>query len=57
MPLLAIVAFMAPNHVVESTSVRLENIGIGLLAIAGLIAAGHWLLNPLFRILPLKQEK
>ena len=37
-PLLAIVAFMAPNHVVESTSVRLENIGIGLLAIAGLIA-------------------
>ncbi len=50
-PLLAIVAFMAPNHVVESTAVRLENIGIGLLAIAGLIAAGHWLLNPLFRIL------
>ncbi|EOE6372947.1 cation:proton antiporter [Acinetobacter baumannii] len=31
-PLLAIVAFMAPNHVVESTAVRLENIGIGLLA-------------------------
>lgn len=50
-PLLAIVAFMAPNHVVESTSVRLENIGIGLLAIAGLIAAGYWLLNPLFRLL------
>ncbi|MFV5361511.1 monovalent cation:proton antiporter-2 (CPA2) family protein [Acinetobacter oleivorans] len=50
-PLLAIVAFMAPNHVVESTSVRLENIGIGLVAIAGLIAAGYWLLNPLFRLL------
>ncbi|MBR7686096.1 monovalent cation:proton antiporter-2 (CPA2) family protein [Acinetobacter nosocomialis] len=50
-PLLAIVAFMAPNYVVESTSVRLENIGIGLLAIAGLIAAGYWLLNPLFRLL------
>ncbi|MCG6036787.1 monovalent cation:proton antiporter-2 (CPA2) family protein [Acinetobacter baumannii] len=50
-PLLAIVAFMAPNHVVESTSVRLENIGIGLIAIAGLIAAGYWLLNPLFRLL------
>jgi glutathione-regulated potassium-efflux system protein KefB len=45
-PLLAIVAFMAPNHVVESTSARLENIGIGLIAIAGLIAAGYWLLNP-----------
>jgi glutathione-regulated potassium-efflux system protein KefB len=50
-PLLAIVAFMAPNHVVESTSVRLEKIGIGLVAIAGLIAAGYWLLNPLFRLL------
>lgn len=50
-PLLAIVAFMAPNHVVESTSVRLENIGIGLVAIAGLIVAGYWLLNPLFRLL------
>ncbi|EOQ73339.1 monovalent cation:proton antiporter-2 (CPA2) family protein [Acinetobacter lactucae] len=50
-PLLAIVAFMAPNHVVESTSVRLQNIGVGLVAIAGLIAAGYWLLNPLFRLL------
>ncbi|MGR0306512.1 monovalent cation:proton antiporter-2 (CPA2) family protein [Acinetobacter beijerinckii] len=50
-PLLAIVAFMAPNHVVESTSTRLENIGIGLIAIAGLIAAGYWLLNPLFKLL------
>ena len=36
---------------VESTSARLENIGIGLIAIAGLIAAGYWLLNPLFRLL------
>ncbi|ENV37535.1 hypothetical protein F959_01474 [Acinetobacter venetianus RAG-1 = CIP 110063] len=50
-PLLAIVAFMAPNHVVETTSARLENIGSGLIAIAGLIAAGYWLLNPLFRLL------
>ncbi|ARD28381.1 potassium transporter [Acinetobacter lactucae] len=50
-PLLAIVAFMAPNHVVESTSVRLQNIGVGLVAIAGLIVAGYWLLNPLFRLL------
>ncbi|NAR17762.1 potassium transporter [Acinetobacter haemolyticus] len=50
-PLLALVAFMAPNHVVESTSARFEMIGIGLLAIAGLIAAGYWLLNPLFRLL------
>lgn len=50
-PLLALVAFMAPTHVIETTSSRLESIGIGLLAIAGLIAAGYWLLNPLFRLL------
>ena len=50
-PLLAIVAFIAPNHVVESTSARLQSIGIGLISIAGLIAAGYWLLNPLFRLL------
>ncbi|RZF50441.1 potassium transporter [Acinetobacter halotolerans] len=50
-PLLALIAFMAPNHVVETTSARLETIGIGLIAIAGLIAAGYWLLNPLFRLL------
>lgn len=50
-PLLAIVAFMAPNHIVESTSARLQNIGIGLFAIAALIGAGYWLLNPLFRVL------
>ena len=34
-PLLAIVAFIAPNHVVESTSTRLQSIGIGLISIAG----------------------
>lgn len=51
LPLLAIVAFIAPNHVVESTSTRLQSIGVGLISIAGLIAAGYWLLNPLFRLL------
>ncbi|ETF01099.1 potassium transporter [Advenella kashmirensis W13003] len=50
-PLLAIVAFMAPNQVIETTSARLAHIGTGLFAIAALIAAGHWLLNPLFRVL------
>jgi len=50
-PLLAIVAFIAPNHVIESTSTRLQSIGVGLISIAGLIAAGYWLLNPLFRLL------
>ncbi len=50
-PLLALVAFMAPNQVAESSSIDLQGIGIGLLSIAGLIVAGHWLLNPLFKIL------
>ncbi|WP_130803139.1 monovalent cation:proton antiporter-2 (CPA2) family protein [Acinetobacter ihumii] len=50
-PLLAIVAFMSPNQVVESTPERLKDIGIALAAVAGLIAAGCWLLNPLFKIL------
>lgn len=50
-PLLAIVAFMSPDSVVESVSSRWQGIGIGIVAIVGLIAAGYWLLNPLFRIL------
>lgn len=50
-PLLAIVAFMSPDSVVESVSSRWQGIGIGIAAVVGLIAAGYWLLNPLFRIL------
>jgi len=56
-PLLAIVAFIAPNHVVESTSTRLQSIGIGLISIVGLIAAGYWLLNPLFRLLAVAKAR
>ena len=56
-PLLAIVAFIAPNHVVESTSTRLQSIGVGLISIAGLIAAGYWLLNPLFRLLAVAKAR
>lgn len=50
-PLLAIVAFMSPDTVPTSTDTRWQSIGIGMLAIAGLIAAGYWLLNPLFKVL------
>ncbi|WP_144640085.1 monovalent cation:proton antiporter-2 (CPA2) family protein [Bordetella genomosp. 13] len=51
-PLLAIVAFLAPEGAAprESGAV-LESIGIAAGAIAVLVAAGLWLLNPLFRIL------
>lgn len=53
-PLLAIVAFIAPpdatQHVVEAGS-RWIGVGIALAALAALVGAGIWLLNPLFRVL------
>lgn len=53
-PLLAVVAFMAPptvgEQVVAETS-RWTTIGMALGALVALVAAGVWLLNPLFRIL------
>ena len=50
-PLLAIVAFLSPVQVVETTADRLQGIGLAIIAIVGLIVAGYWLLNPLFRLL------
>ncbi len=50
-PLLAIVAFFAPGAEDVSTGERLGGIAVALLSIAALVAAGIWLLNPLFRIL------
>jgi glutathione-regulated potassium-efflux system protein KefB len=50
-PLLAVVAFMSPTPVEMSMTQRLQGIGIALGTIAGLVAAGVWLLNPLFRVL------
>ena len=55
-PLLALIAFMAPpdtaaqaaGHVAQS---RWVAVGIALGALAALVAAGVWLLNPLFRVL------
>ncbi len=49
-PLLAIVAFLAPADPGSDGSQWL-NIGIALGAVVALVAAGKWLLNPLFRIL------
>ncbi|WP_269929889.1 monovalent cation:proton antiporter-2 (CPA2) family protein [Aminobacter sp. HY435] len=53
-PLLAAVAFLAPvsptDHGTGWTE-RLHDIGIGVGAIVGLIFAGRYLLNPLFRVL------
>jgi glutathione-regulated potassium-efflux system protein KefB len=50
-PLLALVAFLAPMSAETAGGLRWTNIGIGIGAIAGLILAGKYLLNPLFGFL------
>ncbi|RCW83049.1 monovalent cation:proton antiporter-2 (CPA2) family protein [Phyllobacterium bourgognense] len=50
-PLLALVAFLAPMNAESAGGLRWTNIAIGIGAIAGLILAGKYLLNPLFRFL------
>lgn len=50
-PLLALVAFLAPGGAEATAADRLIAIGIGLGAIALLVAAGRWLLDPMFRLL------
>lgn len=50
-PLLALVAFMAPAAQEVDAAARGLDILIGLGAIAGLVVAGLWLLNPMFRFL------
>lgn len=50
-PLLAAVAFLAPGPAdADAPPVWLE-IAIAVAALGGLVAAGRWLLNPMFRIL------
>ncbi|MGD9945324.1 MAG: cation:proton antiporter, partial [Burkholderiaceae bacterium] len=50
-PLLAIVAFIAPGAKEATLADRMTGIGIGLAAIAVLILVGRYLLNPMFRFL------
>ncbi len=50
-PLLALVAFLAPGAAETSLAERFVDVGIGLAAIVALVIAGLYLLNPLFRIL------
>jgi len=50
-PLLALVAFLAPIGAESAGGLRWTNIGIGVGAIVGLILAGKYLLNPLFGFL------
>ncbi|CAA9404337.1 MAG: Inner membrane protein, KefB/KefC family [uncultured Rubellimicrobium sp.] len=51
-PLLALVAFLAPRGAEEVTGAdRIWSIGVGLGAIALLILAGRYFLNPMFKLL------
>ena len=50
-PLLAAVALLAPGGAETSGTDRAVAILIALLSVAALVAAGRWLLNPLFRLL------
>jgi len=56
-PLLALVAFLAPGGEEVTLSERLTGVAVGLGAIAALVVAGRWLLNPLFRILAAAQAR
>ncbi len=50
-PLLALVVFLAPGGEETTLGHRFVSIAIGLAAIAALVAAGRWLLDPFFRLL------
>ena len=50
-PLLILVAFLAPGGEETTTADRVTAIAIGLAAIAALILAGRYLLDPMFRLL------
>jgi glutathione-regulated potassium-efflux system protein KefB len=51
-PLLALVAFMSPQHSGDSgAGLQWSSIGIAVASLSGLVAAGLWLLNPMFRLL------
>lgn len=50
-PLLAIVAFLSPGGEEATLADRLQGVAIGLGAIAALVLAGRYLLDPMFRIL------
>lgn len=50
-PLLALVAFLAPGGAEATVGDRLLGVAVGLAAIAALVLAGRYLLDPMFRLL------
>jgi glutathione-regulated potassium-efflux system protein KefB len=55
-PLLALVALLAPGAVSDGAS-RWRDVGIGFGAVIGLVVAGRYLLNPMFRLLSLANAR
>ena len=56
-PLLALVAFMSPLPAEAGEGSRWMAVLVGIGALAGLVVAGVWLLNPLFRLLARVQAR
>ncbi len=56
-PLLALVSFLSPTAATETDTPHWISMLIGIGSLAGLIAAGVWLLNPLFSILALARTR
>ncbi len=56
-PLLALVAFLAPETIASAESSKLLEVAIAAGSIAAVVAAGVWLLNPLFRLLALAKAR
>ena len=56
-PLLALIAFLAPGGAEHTAADRWASIGIALASLAALVAAGRWLLNPMFRVLAAAQAR
>lgn len=50
-PLLALVAFLAPGGAEMTWADRLSGVGLGVTAIVALVLAGRYLLDPMFRLL------
>ncbi|HGO5854001.1 TPA: monovalent cation:proton antiporter-2 (CPA2) family protein [Mannheimia haemolytica] len=50
-PLLAFVAFLSPNQADAEAGTNWAAIGISIVAVLVIIAAGKWLMNPVFRII------
>lgn len=56
-PLLILVAFMSPNVAAHAEGFQWTPFLVAVGALAGLVVAGIWLLNPLFRLLALARAR